>query len=117
MDIKKRMTELMQERGWTEARLAKNSGLPPSTVSEILHHNTMPRLKTLESICTGLGVSMSQFFQEKDSDMMIPNCEQAALLDTWTELSKNQRAALLELMQAIAKQKRQAAVLLQETEG
>lgn len=76
----------------------------------------MLRLKTLESIYTGLGVSMSQFFQKKGSDVMIQNRKQAALLDTWTELLKNQSAALLELMQAIARE-RQATVLLQETEG
>lgn len=103
MDVKKRMTELMQERGWTEARLARSSGLRPSTISEVLHHNTMPRLKTLESICIGLGISMSQFFQEQDGAALIPNREQVALLDTWTRLSQNQRTALMALMQTMAK--------------
>ena len=103
VDIKKRIIELMEESNWTEACLARNSGLSPSTVSEILHHDTVPRLKTLECICTGLGISMSQFFQENDNDGITLNDEQVVLLNAWTKLSQKQRMGLLNLMQIIAK--------------
>ena len=42
MDAKARIRELMQERGWSEYRLAIASGLSQSTVANIFNRNTTP---------------------------------------------------------------------------
>ena len=66
MDAKARIRELMQERGWSEYRLAIASGLSQSTVANIFNRNTTPSVATLESICTGFGITLSQFFAQGD---------------------------------------------------
>ena len=66
MDAKARIKELMEERGWSEYRLAIASGLSQSTVANIFNRNTTPSVATLESICNGFGITLAQFFAEGD---------------------------------------------------
>lgn len=80
MDVVCHILELMEEYGWTEYRLAKKSGLPPSTIANIFHRNTIPGISTLETICDAFGISLSQFFSESDFVSLTPG---------QTELLKN----------------------------
>ena len=41
MDTKKRIRELMDERQWSEYRLAISSGLSQSTIANIFNRNTL----------------------------------------------------------------------------
>ena len=66
MDARERIRSLMQERGWSEYRLAIASGLSQSTVANIFNRNTTPSVTTLESICNGFGITLSQFFSESN---------------------------------------------------
>ena len=50
MDVKKRIEQLMKLRGLTYYKLAKCSGLPPSTLSNMQTRGTTPSLYTLEQI-------------------------------------------------------------------
>ena len=51
MDAKARIRQLMEERQWSEYRLAIASGLSQSTIANIFNRNTTPSISTLESIC------------------------------------------------------------------
>ena len=53
MDTLGRLRQLLTERGWTEYRLAKESGLSDSTIKNIYKRNTQPTIETLEAICRG----------------------------------------------------------------
>ena len=66
MDIRARMKLLLRKRGWTEYRLAKESGLSESTIANIFRRNCMPSFSTLETICNAFGITMAQFFSEGD---------------------------------------------------
>ena len=57
-----RIQELMQERGWIEYRLVKETKLPASTIANIFHRGTTPTVLTLEAICYAFGISLSEFF-------------------------------------------------------
>ena len=46
MDTHERLRQLLNERGWTEYRLAKNCGLSESTIANIYRRNTVPSLAT-----------------------------------------------------------------------
>ena len=74
MDTHERLRQLLNERGWTEYRLAKNCGLSESTIANIYRRNTVPSIATLETICNGLGITMSQFFAEGDMVEIIREC-------------------------------------------
>ncbi len=54
----------MDERGWSEYRLAIPSSLSQSTIANIFNRNTTPSVCTLEAICRGFGIALSQFFAE-----------------------------------------------------
>ena len=64
MDTRARLVELMDERHWSEYRLAIESELSQSTVANIFNRSTTPSVATLECICAGLGITLSQFFAE-----------------------------------------------------
>ena len=57
MDAQKRIKQLSEERGWTDYRLAKESGLSHSTVTNMLNRNNAPTLPTLESVVEGVGLT------------------------------------------------------------
>lgn len=59
MDTNKRIKQLLDERGWTPYRLAKESGLSDATVGNIFRRNTVPSMATLTAICKGFGITLS----------------------------------------------------------
>ena len=99
MDVKSRLQTLMDERGWTMYRLAKESDIPWTTLRNMMKRNTEPTIPTLESVCNGLGISMSQFF-DTDNQMGLTK-EQRLLLDQWEKLSKGHKEAVLNLVVAL----------------
>lgn len=99
MDTIKRIKQLADNKGWTEYRLVKESGLAPSTISNIYHRNTIPSIPTLEHLCDTFGITLSQFFSETEQISLSP--EQTRLLDSWSNLSPEQRRLLLEFMETI----------------
>ena len=96
MDAKARIRELMQERGWSEYRLAIASGLSQSTVANIFNRNTTPSVATLESICAGFGITLSQFFAE--GDMVELTAEQKEMFVAWSTLTKEQKDVINNLI-------------------
>ena len=66
MDAQKRIRQLMEERGWTDYRLAKEADLSHSTVTNMFNRNNAPTLPTLEAVCKAFGVILAQFFSEGD---------------------------------------------------
>ena len=96
MDARERIRQLMAEREWSEYRLAIASGLSQSTVANIFNRNTMPSVATLESICAGLGITLSQFFAE--GDMVELTQEQMEMFAAWSSLSRDQKDVLRQLI-------------------
>lgn len=96
MNVVERIQELMDTRGWTEYRLAKETELPPSTIANIFHRGTTPTIPTLETICGALGISLCQFFAE--GNFVSLTVEQESLLNSWSTLSQEQKNVLLELI-------------------
>ena len=99
MDIHTRLRRLMEERGWTEYRLSKVCGLSESTLTTIFKRNTTPSIPTLESICTGFGITLSQFFT--DGDMVELTPELKILFDSWVSLSPEQKDAVMRIIQTM----------------
>ena len=89
MDTHERLRQLLNERGWTEYRLAKNCGLSESTIANIYRRNTVPSLATLEAICKGFGITMAQFFAEGEMVEISPELKE--LLKTGSTSHRNKR--------------------------
>ncbi len=97
MNAQGRIKQLMEERGWTDYRLAKESGLSHSTVTNMFNRNNAPTLPTLEAVCRAFGITLSQFFSEGDDPMQFTD-EQRLLFSRWSTLTDEQKRLLLELM-------------------
>ena len=96
MDATERIKTLMEQRGWSAYRLSKNCGLSENTIATILKRNSLPSISTLEAICKGFGITMSEFFAEADLIEVSPDTKQ--LIDYWAGLSVEQKASVLELV-------------------
>ena len=96
MDIHMRLQKLLKEQGWTRYRLAKESGIPESTLTNIFYRGTTPTVATLEDICKTLNITLSQFFAE--NDMVEMTDELKEFYDAWIALSPEKRKNILETM-------------------
>ena len=99
MDTHERLRQLLNERGWSEYKLAKRCGLSESTVANIFRRNTVPSIATLETICSGFGITMSQFFAEVDMIEITPELKE--LFENWVNLTPEQKKAANQMLKAM----------------
>lgn len=98
MDVNKRITALMEQKGLTYYKLAKLSGLSQSTLSNMYIRNTVPTIYTLKQICRGLGISLSTFFMENGESCYYLTPLQAELLQWAALLSEEKQVLILEVV-------------------
>lgn len=60
-----KIDKYLEVKHWSLYRLAKESGIPYSSLHSMFEKNTQPTIPTLEKLCIGLGISMSEFFSDK----------------------------------------------------
>lgn len=96
LDTNMRIQRLMAEKGWTEYRLAKESGLSQSTITNLFKRNTVPGISTLESICKGFGISLAQFFSE--NGFVELDAEQTKMFEKWKYLSPKQKTLIIDII-------------------
>lgn len=99
-DVLEEITRLRMKRKWSEYDLAKHSGLSQSTISTWYRKNQTPTIQTLDKVCRGLGITLSQFFAEED-DVVSLTPQQRELLDNWSALSETQQELFMELFKNI----------------
>ena len=97
MNVLDRIKELLQERNWSLYKLSKSSGIPQSTLSNLFNRNNSPSISTLEDICKGFDISLSQFFAQGDESVELTT-EQKDMLIQWNGLTIEQKEALVNLM-------------------
>jgi len=98
-DVVTRLESLLAEKGWSRYRLAKESGIPHSTLANLWRRANAPTIVTLEDICRALGITMAEFFTLPADVPSVLTLEQRTLLSSWDMLTAEQRAAFLLLMQ------------------
>lgn len=99
MKALERVQQLIDERHWTPYRLSKESGLPQSTVTNLFNRNYDPSITTLEAICGGLGITMSQFFAEGELVELTP--EQKQFFNDWAVLSPEDKLLVEQLVKKL----------------
>ena len=99
LDALERIKNLLDERHWTAYRLAKESGLPQSTISNLFNRCNEPTIPTLEMICKGLGITLSQFFADGDLVQLTP--EQQKLFNEWVTLSPEDKLLVEQLVKKL----------------
>ena len=101
MDILNKITRLRMERGWSEYLLAEKSGLTQSTISSWYRRNMLPSIPSLERICEAYGITLSQFFLEKDDNTLQITDQQRRLLEYAAKLEPKQYEALINFLNTL----------------
>lgn len=99
-NILEEITRLRLQRKWSEYDLAKHSGVPQSTISTWYRKEQTPTIDSLEKICRGFGITLSQFFSEGDEAVYL-TAKQKDMLDNWSSLTEKQQELFLELFKNI----------------
>ena len=99
MDVKKRLQELLDQRGWTMYRLAKEADIPWSTIRNVIKNDTEPMISTIEILCRGFGISLSQFFDDGGEGGLTE--DQRRMVDLWSTLDERERRIVMELLEAL----------------
>lgn len=61
--IRNRILQLCGERGLSLNKLANMSGIPPSSIKNILYGKSKnPKIETIKMICDGLDITLAEFF-------------------------------------------------------
>lgn len=70
MDIANRLKECLDRKNMTQYALAKNAGVTPAYVSQIISGGKTPTLETIEKLCSAMGITLSEFFADNDVPMV-----------------------------------------------
>ena len=97
-NILEEITKLRLDRNWSEYELSKHAGIPQSTISTWYRKGQTPTLPTLEKVCKGFGITLSQFFAE-GNDMIALTDQQREMLDRWSTLNETQQRIILDLLE------------------
>lgn len=98
MDTHERLRQLLNERGWTEYRLAKNCGLSESTIANIYRRNTVPHSQRWKQ---SVRDSASQWRSSLPRAMVEINPELKELFENWVNLTPEQKKAANQMLKAM----------------
>lgn len=91
-----KVKKLLEERGWSMYRLAKESDLSYATLKTLFQRNQSLTIPTLMRICDGLGISLSEFFAEADdAAVQLTDLDQKFLAD-FHRLRKNEQQLVID---------------------
>ena len=100
-DILQRILDERTHRGWSEYTLAQKSGLTQSTISTWYRKDLQPSVASIEKICHGFGITLSEFFMDyRTGDNIELSQEQADLLMLWNRLTPEQSESVIHMIKA-----------------
>lgn len=100
-----RIKRLLEIKHWSIYRLAHCSNIPYSSLNNIFLRNTEPTLPTLRKICSGLGITLSEFFQDDipASCYETKSKEEEDLLKLYQSLPREDKELLFAFANGLAK--------------
>ena len=101
LNILDRIANERLKRNWSEYQLAQNSGIAQSTISTWYRKQMQPSVSSLEKICTGLGITLAQFFSDGDEITNV-TAEQLEILNLFNSLDLKDRELIVALLKSLA---------------
>ena len=93
-----KIQELMDERKWTIYKLAKEANIPYSSLNSLFLKNNQPTISTLEKICSGFHITMSEFFEE-DTPYRVQSYQfsedELSIIEMYQSLNQHNKRLLL----------------------
>jgi transcriptional regulator with XRE-family HTH domain len=89
VNVGERIRQLRLGLGLSVRALAAETGFSPSLISQVEHSHVMPSIGSLERIAMALGVSLSTFFAESEtnSEGLVRANARQKLTSTWSPVS------------------------------
>lgn len=104
MELNKLLTKIQQlldERNWSLYKLSKESHIPYSSLNSLFLKNNQPTVATLEKICNGFHITLSEFFSDNTpyrNETPIITEEEQKILDSFRSLSNKDKQKYLEII-------------------
>lgn len=104
-DVINRIQELLDFNHWTLYKLAKKSDLPYSSLNNLFHRKNCPTIATLERICSGFGISLSEFFNFTENPLRNHEIspDKQELLNSYDSLSTKDKELLSAYLRGLCK--------------
>ena len=100
MDYLEKLKVLMKQHNLTEYKLAQKADVAQSTINSLFRKNNLPTIPTLESLLIAMDMTLSEFFYD-EALMKKHELEEQNLLKTWGLLTKDQKQAILKLIELL----------------
>lgn len=97
MDALQRIKDLLKQYGWSVYKLSQKSGLPQSTIANMFARNNLPTIPTLEMICNGFGITMSEFFNYNNNSEHLTK-KQMELLTKYNRITEEQQHLIISIL-------------------
>ena len=103
-----RLREFLKLNHWSIYKLSKSSGVPYSSLNNCFLRNTCPTIPTLEKLCVGLNISLSDFFDFKKNPLRDASLseEEQNLLALYRKLSIRDKELLNAYLDGLSKKRR-----------
>ena len=105
-EVLQKIKKLMDERGWSLYKLAKESGIPYSSLNSLFQKNNQPTVTTLERICSGFHITIGEFFSD-DTPYRQPeqefNKEEKDIITSYRNLNRNNKKLFLGFLNLLEK--------------
>ncbi len=101
MNVLEKIKKLQEERGWSTYKLAYESGLTQSTLSNMFARGTCPTVDTLEKICEAFGISLSEFFDINEKKIHVSK-DELELLNRYRVLNDKEKDAVKSMINALS---------------
>lgn len=101
--VLQKIRELLDERGWTLYRLAKEAGVSYSTLSNTFQRENVPSIPTLIQVCEGFGITLTEFFDEDGEAIKQLTVTDQKMLADFHRLPKDHKKLVEAYMQGLLK--------------
>ena len=101
MNVLDKIKKMQAERGWSTYKLAYESGLTQSTLSNMFARGTCPTVDTLEKICDAFGISLSEFFEENEKKAHLSK-DELNLINKYRALNEKEKDAVNSMINALS---------------
>lgn len=107
MDLIARITELLDERGWSKYQLAKEANISQSTISSMMKRGNNPTVSTIERCCQAFGITVAEFFNSdlREKELTL---EERKLVSDWRRLSPDMQSAVRQMISAALPAKKES---------
>lgn len=105
MDLIARINALLEQRGWSKYRLAKEDNLSQTTISSMINRGNNPTVATIESCCKAFGITLTEFFDVDSQDKEF-TLEERRLISDWRKLSPEAKSVVQQMI-AVAQSERE----------